>query len=469
MKSIGKKLFLLCSIFGALMVAMCVLNCMALNVINDYSTRLGDKIHAYEAAVVENDIATERAIEQEFEYLLEKTYTKVSGTNIFNFILLFFSLAILGLALLYVRAKIAKPASKAKDELKGILNGIENNNGDLTTRVTVSTKDEIGQLSEGINEFIAGLQGIVNNLKTESERMLEISNNIKEHVVDSNENATTISAAMEELSASMEEVSATVVQLSTASESILDKVQSMSRRAGEGAELVITIKDTSSHMYSETVESKETANKVILEIKDDLEESVAESKNVEKIQKLTADILGIATQTNLLALNASIEAARAGEAGKGFAVVADEIRVLADSSRETANSIQEISEMVIKAVEKLAGSSEVMLNFVDEKVMNDYDNFVEIVEKYQSDAETMNEIISVFAREATDIEDVMQKMNQGLGDITITVDESAKGVSEVAESTGYLVEAMSVIKNEADVTQSISNGIKEDIDKFKKV
>ena len=85
-----------------------------------------------------------------------------------------------------------------------------------------------------------------------------------------------------------------------------------------------------------------------------LQTSIEESRQIDSINNLTADILKIAGQTNLLALNASIEAARAGESGRGFAVVADEIRVLADNSTQTANNIKKISAGVIGAVNKLA-------------------------------------------------------------------------------------------------------------------
>lgn len=78
-----------------------------------------------------------------------------------------------------------------------------------------------------------------------------------------------------------------------------------------------------------------------------MQQAIENSRSVEEVNALTDEILNISSQTNLLALNASIEAARAGEAGKGFAVVADEIRVLADSSRETAGNIQQINAKVV--------------------------------------------------------------------------------------------------------------------------
>ena len=183
----------------------------------------------------------------------------------------------------------------------------------------------------------------------------------------------------------------------------------------------------------------------------------------------THDILDIASQTNLLALNASIEAARAGEAGKGFAVVADEIRVLADSSRDTANNIQDISRIVNSAVEKLSDSAEQMLQFVNETVLTDYDSFVDIVKQYQSDAEEMNLIFQEFSEKTSEITNTMNNVNQGISNISVTVEESAKDITQVAQDTNTLVHALKQIKQETDKNQLISEGLEEQVSRFVKL
>lgn len=222
-------------------------------------------------------------------------------------------------------------------------------------------------------------------------------------------------------------------------------------------------------MKTEALSSKNDAIAMFEEVGTTLERAVEESRSVEQINALTGNILDIASQTNLLALNASIEAARAGEAGKGFAVVADEIRALADNSRGTASSIQEISEQVTEAVNKLADSASKMLAFVNSNVVKDYDSFVKIAGQYESDAGMMDDILKDFAGQASAMTATMQRMNQGVNDIAGTVDESAKGVSGVAEDATQLVNAISRIQEETENNQAISKDLESEVGRFEKV
>lgn len=201
----------------------------------------------------------------------------------------------------------------------------------------------------------------------------------------------------------------------------------------------------------------------------DVAEAVEASKSVNEIEKLTENILNIAAQTNLLALNASIEAARAGEAGRGFAVVADEIRQLADSSRETANNIQEISGKVIEAVNNLSGNATEMIRFVDEKVALDYDNFVKIIGNYDADSDQASNTFNEFAVKSKDSLGTMNDMNEGINNISIAIEESAKGVTNVAQEISQLVTAISAIKVQADENKNLSEDLLDEVAKFEKV
>ena len=105
--------------------------------------------------------------------------------------------------------------------------------------------------------------------------------------------------------------------------------------------------------------------------------AIEDSNSVNQVDNLTNDILNIASQTNLLALNASIEAARAGDAGKGFAVVASEISQLAAASQEAANNIQSINAIVITAVHNLADNANGLVEYMNEKILQEFQKFVE--------------------------------------------------------------------------------------------
>ena len=189
----------------------------------------------------------------------------------------------------------------------------------------------------------------------------------------------------------------------------------------------------------------------------------------DEIHATMQNIVGIANQTNLLALNASIEAARAGEHGKGFAVVADEIRQLADSSRETANNIQEISGKVIEAVNNLSGNATEMIRFVDEKVALDYDKFVKIIGNYDADSDQASNTFNEFAVKSKDSLGTMNDMNEGINNISIAIEESAKGVTNVAQEISQLVTAISAITVQADENKNLSEDLSDEVAKFEKV
>ncbi len=445
------------------------MNVAALMTISDYNKSIEEKLAAYESSIHSGNVAGTTQLEEDMDYLFNKSDIKVEGTFVFDVILVVVSLVIIAVCIVVANMMIAGPAKKAGKQIGEIIGKIETGHGDLTDRINVKSDDEIGALVEGFNEFIGQLQMLMRTIKDGAGKMLASAENITEQVGASNENAVNVSAAMEEMSASMEEVAATVEQLAEGSNKVLAQLQEVGAKVQEGVQMVENIKENSGTMYKETVESKEKAYEVIGDIRGELAESVEDSKSVDKIRELTDEILGIAGQTNLLALNASIEAARAGEAGKGFAVVAEQIRVLADSSKNTANNIQEISEIVTVAVEKLAKNAEHMLKFVDEKVIKDYDGFVEIVDQYHEDAERMNVLLDEFANSAASVNSVMESMTQGLNDISITVDETAKGVTEVAENTSDLVNAMSLIKEETVVSQDISKSLSDEVNRFENV
>lgn len=467
--SIGVKVLGMLMGLGVMMLLMCSLNIAALLTMGDYNVQLEDMLVEYEDNIHKGNTSGIAKMEAEMDDLFSKSDTKINGTMVFDVILVVVSAVIIVACILIANATIAGPARKAGKQIDEIIGKIADGHGDLTDRIDVKSNDEIGALVAGFNDFIGQLQGLMRNLKDEATKMLDSAENITSQVGISNENAVNVSAAMEEMSASMEEVAATVEQLATSSNKVLAQLQEVGTRVQEGADMVENIKQNAGTMYKQTVDSKEKAHEVIGEIRSELAESVENSKSVDKIRELTDEILGIAGQTNLLALNASIEAARAGEAGRGFAVVAEQIRVLADSSKNTANNIQEISGIVTLAVEKLAKNAENMLQFVDETVIKDYDSFVEIVDQYHADAENMDRLIDEFANNAANVSSVMETMTQGLNDISITVDEAAKGVTEVAENTSDLVNAMSLIKEETGVSVGISQSLNNEVGRFENV
>jgi len=385
---------------------------------------------------------------------------------ILSLILLAISFVAFVMVVVVIIKTVVKPLRKQTSELTEIIDEIKGGHGDLTKRVTVKSMDEIGQSSIGINHFIETLQSIMSNIISNSNVLDGVVGNVASSVAASSDNANDISAIMEELSATMEEVSATTNSVSENTTAAEGKVQKMADQTKVMSQYAQDMKKRATELEHTATENMNSTNEMIGEITTEMNQALENSKSVEKVAQLTADILNISSQTNLLALNASIEAARAGEAGKGFAVVADEIRQLADSSRETANNIQTINEQVIEAVQGLVVSSEKIVGYINENILPDYRAFVQGGQQYNDDATHIDNTMAEYAGEAQDILATMMEMTEAIEGISRAVEESANGVTDAATNIDSLVQSMSTVNGQMEENSTVAKNLKEESTAF---
>ena len=365
--------------------------------------------------------------------------------------------------MLGLRLWVIGPVKKATKQVDELVEGIRCNKGDITKRIHVGSRDEVGRLAIAINDLVAQMQIIIRAITEGCGQMEEKQADIISNVEKVNATADHTMRNLGVMSRGMQLVTGAIegVQQDTG---VLDHtVENMLEVAQNGRNYAADIKEKAGKMKVTAVESKQEATLVMKEIDTAMTESIANSRQIHKITELTEEILGIAGTTNLLALNASIEAARAGEAGRGFAVVAEEIRKLAGSSRESANNIQEISNRVVESVEELSENATRLLEFMNTRVMKDYDALEDTGSNYHEAADHVDEMMNEFGQKIDELLSVLQNVNTANTQMEATVGDSTEKLSVVEKNNQGLQQEMKDISYAVEKLAASAGQLKESI------
>ena len=366
-----------------------------------------------------------------------------------------------GIGVLVTR-RITKPITK----LTAVIDDISQLNMTDEHEIPI-TKDEIGvmgvalkRMKEQLNGIISELNGISGKLVNDSNTLYDISENVTDASTNNSATNEELAASMESTSQSTEEVTNSVLNMNNNAIEVANKIS-------EGTSLTAGAMEKANAIHTRTSSAREETLKVYDSIKNTSEKAITDAKQVEKINELAKAIQDIADETTLLSLNASIEAARAGDQGRGFAVVASEIANLAAESTATGANIVTIVAQVNSSVETLTGCLVDVLDFLENKVMNDYDAFMTSSDEYSDVARSIEDFMNQANGEVEQlrnaisrITDSMDSINQNINECSVGINDIANKTTEVVELTSESFERSTNCKDSASELQNITSRFK---------
>ncbi len=327
-------------------------------------------------------------------------------------------------------------------------------------------KDEIGLVSKAILSMTQELHSIVGEIRNAS---LDINDNmgkLYDAAVDINGLSEDNSATSEELAASMEETSASTESIGTKVAYIDNDTKQIFEHAEKGKQLAEDIMVRAKALEEKGKNATQESVELYEKVKEHTQRAVEQAKAVEKINVMTETIKSIADQTSLLSLNASIEAARAGESGRGFSVVAEEIGHLAIESKETvvgiSNVVKEIHETVSAMCDCLNGT----VQFMEKRVLKDYETFVQVGENYNQDAKEFDYYMQSIHEKIDRLKVITEDINEAVEGINITIGEAASGVTDIAAKTSDVVGLTTKTHELVEENKTYTEGLDKIVSRF---
>ena len=304
-----------------------------------------------------------------------------------------------------------------------MLTEIEQGEGDLTKRVNIATKDEIGQMGHLFDSFMGKMQALIKSIAERSDQVSSASTQISSASEELAAGAEEQQAQLSEVATTMEQMSAMILESSKNAEETRENAQGTGATANQGRNVV-----------SKTVSGFETMAKSVEQAAGQIQELSRRSEEIGNVIQVIDDI---ADQTNLLALNANIEAARAGDAGRGFAVVADEVRKLAERTVTATGEIGKMIESIQNDIKTVVGSMTNIQSQSQEglELVSESDKSLSNI---SSSIETVISAVEQIAASANEQSSGAEEISKNIEGVTTVAKESASSAQEMASSAEQL-------------------------------
>jgi len=375
---------------------------------------------------------------------------------------------------LLVAAGIVKPIIGVTATLKDISEG----EGDLTHVITVSSKDEVGDLANYFNKTLEKIKNLVFLIKKQAGTLSDIGNDLSSNMTETAAAINEITANIQGIKSRVINQSASVSETNATMENVIANINKLNGHIEKMAKNVGSVTNTligNTANVKSLQEASEVGRSGLQEVVTDIQEISRESEGLMEINSVMQNI---ASQTNLLSMNAAIEAAHAGEAGKGFAVVADEIRKLAENSGQQSKTIGNVLKKIKESIDKINKSTETVLTrfeAIDTGVKTVADQEVNIlnameeqgVSKQVSGSISLTEITRMVMAGSEEMLSGSQEVIKESKNLSVVTQEITGGMNEMASGADQVNVA---VHNVNDMTQknreAIDSLIKE-VSRFK--